>query len=97
MILKSQNIHSVQKNLQLFDLTFVHTKCYNVYRCGGLSMNKKLGRPTECVKEKIIKFRADDEFQNKLDYCSERLNLNRSETLRYSITDLYAQLKNTEK
>jgi len=59
-------------------------------------MKQKLGRPTESVKEKTIKFRADNKFKAKLDYCSEKINLNKSETLRYSVTYLYKTLKQTE-
>ncbi len=56
-------------------------------------MNKKIGRPTTSLKEKTIKFRADEEFQAKLDFCSNQIKLNKSETLRQCLDILYTQLK----
>jgi len=55
-------------------------------------MKKRIGRPTENPKEYIIKFRVDKETQMKLDFCTRILELNRSETIRSSISNLYDQL-----
>lgn len=56
-------------------------------------MSSKIGRPTNSLKEKNIKFRADNDFEEKLKFCSTQLNLNRSETLRYCVLTLYRTLK----
>ena len=45
------------------------------------------------MKEKNIKFRADTDFEQKLEYCSTQLNLNRSETIRYCVLSLYKTLQ----
>lgn len=54
--------------------------------------NKKLGRPTDNPKNKIIKIRADEATVEKLEQCSKQLNISRSEIVRKGIHDIYMRL-----
>lgn len=54
--------------------------------------SKKIGRPTESLKDTMIRVRMDDKTVEKLDRCVERLNSNRSEVIRNSIIKLYDDL-----
>ncbi|SKC76705.1 CopG family transcriptional regulator [Maledivibacter halophilus] len=54
--------------------------------------NKKIGRPTNAPKNKTIKFRIDDETDKKLRYCSDELNISKSEVLRKGVHKVYDDL-----
>ncbi|MBE6083573.1 MAG: hypothetical protein E7205_12915 [Tissierellaceae bacterium] len=58
-------------------------------------MSEKIGRSTDRVKQNIIKFRADSGLEKQLKYYANHLNLNKSKTLRYYISDFYNKI--TEK
>ena len=55
--------------------------------------NLKLGRPTNSLKEDIIKVRVDSEVKNKLDFCATKLRCTKSEVLRMGIENIYNELK----
>ena len=54
---------------------------------------KKMGRPTESVKDTMIRVRADKDTIDKLDECVNLLDSNRSEIIRKSIDKIYDDLK----
>ena len=54
---------------------------------------KKMGRPTESLKDTMIRVRVDSELMKKLDKCVEKLNSNRSEVIRNGIEKMYNDLK----
>lgn len=55
--------------------------------------SKKIGRPTDSLKDTMIRVRMDKETVEKLDTCVNILNSNRSEVIRDSINKLYDDLK----
>ncbi|MDP4120543.1 MAG: ribbon-helix-helix domain-containing protein [Bacillota bacterium] len=57
-------------------------------------MGKKMGRPTDNPKNTIIKIRADEKTVEKLNKCSEKLNINRSDVIRKGIDTVYDNLDN---
>ncbi|AXU29350.1 TPA: ribbon-helix-helix protein, CopG family [Clostridioides difficile] len=54
---------------------------------------KKMGRPTESVKDTMIRVRADKDTIDKLDECVNLLDSNRSEIIRKGIDKIYDDLK----
>ncbi|MER0283507.1 ribbon-helix-helix protein, CopG family [Clostridioides difficile] len=54
---------------------------------------KKMGRPTESVKDTMIRVRADKDTIDKLDECMNLLDSNRSEIIRRGIDKIYDDLK----
>ena len=55
--------------------------------------NKKIGRPTESPKNTTIKFRIDSETLNKLNDCSKKLGVTKSEVLRRGVHRIHEDLK----
>ncbi|MDD4211713.1 MAG: CopG family transcriptional regulator [Clostridia bacterium] len=53
----------------------------------------KLGRPTENVKDTMLRVRLDNDTLNKLDSCVKIKNSNRSEVVRESIKTVYDNIK----
>ena len=56
--------------------------------------NKKMGRPTDSLKDKEIKIRIDQDSLNKLQYYSEKMNVSRSEAIRRLIRKAYEDIQN---
>ena len=54
--------------------------------------NYKIGRPTECKKDSIIKARVDNKTIEKLEICAERANISKSEVLRLGIEKVYTEI-----
>lgn len=52
-----------------------------------------MGRPTDDPKNKRIKFRISEKDNDKLEYISKKLKLNKSEVLRQGIEIQYNSLK----
>lgn len=53
-------------------------------------MNKhKIGRPTGCKKDSVIKARVDNKTIEKLNSCSISTNLSKSEIVRMGIEKVY--------
>ena len=57
---------------------------------------KKMGRPTDSVKDTTIRARMNDETVRRLDRCCEILKANRSEVLRKGINKIYEGLPQTK-
>lgn len=55
-------------------------------------MRKKPGPKSEKPMDNHIKFRADKETIEKLEYCAEKLNTTRSDAMRKGIHFLYDDL-----
>ena len=55
---------------------------------------KKLGRPTDSLKDKEIRVRANPETIRKLEECSKRLNTSKSDIVRRGIDKMYDDLFN---
>lgn len=53
----------------------------------------KIGRPTEAKKDITIKVRIDNETQEMIYFCTERMNLSKSEIVRLGITNMYQKSK----
>lgn len=56
-------------------------------------LNKKIGRPTDSPKNKLLQIRVDEDTLSKLDECVENLDVNRSEIIRQSIERLHQDIK----
>lgn len=50
--------------------------------------NKKIGRPTESIKDKLIKLRVDEETLRKINEVSDDVNKSKSEILRSAIENI---------
>lgn len=48
-------------------------------------MPKKIGRPTDSPKTIKLQIRVDENTLREIDYCTEKLNTNRSEIIRRGI------------
>ena len=51
--------------------------------------NKKIGRPTDSEKDLVFKCRIDKVTLQKLIHCSVTMHKNRSEVVRFAISQLY--------
>lgn len=51
-----------------------------------------MGRPTDNLKNGIIKIRADEQTIEKLSECSKKLSMSRSDVVRKGINDIYDSL-----
>lgn len=54
---------------------------------------QKMGRPTDSLKDYMLRVRMDRETLEKLDFCCETENLSRSEVVRKGIQEQYDRLK----
>jgi Ribbon-helix-helix protein, copG family. len=54
---------------------------------------KKVGRPTDSVKDFMLRTRIDKETFEKLDYLSKELKLSKSEVVRKGIDKQYKEVK----
>lgn len=54
---------------------------------------QKMGRPTDSLKDYMLRVRMDRETLEKLDFCCEAENLSRSEVVRKGIQEQYDRLK----
>ena len=52
----------------------------------------KIGRPTECVKEELIKARVDSDLKEKLEFCASKCGCSKSEIVRLGIEKVFKQL-----
>ena len=52
----------------------------------------KVGRPTESVKEELIKARVDSDLKEKLGFCAAKLGCSKSEIVRLGIENVFKQL-----
>ncbi len=69
--------------------------CYNDIdptKGGVFAGEKKMGRPTENPKNATIKFRIDDCTSKKLDECSFRMKVSKSEVLRLGVHKVHDDL-----
>jgi predicted DNA-binding protein len=53
---------------------------------------KKMGRPTDSVKDTTIRARMNEETVKRLDKCCEVMKATRSEVLRTGIDKVYEEL-----
>ena len=60
-------------------------------------MNKKMGRPTDAVKDSVVKVRIDDQTRRMLEYCVAISKTSKSEVVRHGIEEIYNQLKGETK
>ena len=54
---------------------------------------KKVGRPTDNVKDFMLRKRMDKETVDKLEYLSKELKLSKSEIVRRGINKQYKEIK----
>lgn len=54
---------------------------------------KKIGRPTESLKDYMLRVRMDKETLKKLDYLANNANVSRSEIIRKGIENEYDDIK----
>ncbi|MCI8750927.1 MAG: ribbon-helix-helix protein, CopG family [Lachnospiraceae bacterium] len=54
---------------------------------------KKVGRPTDNVKDFMLRTRMDKETVDKLEYLSKELKLSKSEIVRRGINKQYKEIK----
>lgn len=54
---------------------------------------RKVGRPTESLKDYMLRTRLDKETLEKLDFLTKELKLSRSEVVRKGIDEQFEQLK----
>lgn len=54
---------------------------------------KKVGRPTDSLKDYMLRVRLDKETVEKLDYLAESLKISRSEVVRRGIEEQYQEIK----
>lgn len=52
----------------------------------------KVGRPTESVKEELIKARVDSDLKEKLEFCAAKRGCSKSEIVRLGIENVFKQL-----
>lgn len=52
----------------------------------------KVGRPTESVKEELIKARVDSDLKEKLEFCAAKQGCSKSEIVRLGIENVFKQL-----
>ena len=70
---------------------------YCIYRKRGEQMQKKMGRPTDDPKTKTMPIRFSKSDIEKLEYCTQRMNLSKAEETKnlylflFGITDLTGQ------
>lgn len=55
-------------------------------------MGNKVGRPTDSVKDYLVKARIDKETEEKLQYCIEHTNMSKSGVIRAGIQKIYEEL-----
>ena len=55
-------------------------------------VKKKMGRPTDSVKDSTIRARMNEETVRRLDKCCEVLKTSRSDVLRKGIDKIYEDL-----
>ncbi len=58
-----------------------------------MNIRKKMGRPTENLKNEIIKIRATKDDREKLLYCCERTGMSQYEVVMKGIEKVYQELK----
>lgn len=56
---------------------------------------KKMGRPTDSRKDIDIKFRFDRDTVEKLEICSEKMQITRAEVVRRGVRKMYDSLDKT--
>lgn len=56
-------------------------------------MDKKMGRPTDAVKDSVIKVRIDEQTKRMLEYCVSLSTLSKSDVVRRGIEAVYKELK----
>lgn len=56
-------------------------------------MNKKIGRPTDAIKDSVIKVRIDEETRDMLAYCVSLSEMSKSDIVRQGIREVYYGLK----
>ncbi|WP_308575905.1 hypothetical protein [uncultured Fusobacterium sp.] len=54
---------------------------------------KKMGRPTENPKNIQMRIRMSEEDNNKLEICSQKLNISKSDVVRLGIEKVYQEIK----
>lgn len=54
---------------------------------------KKLGRPTDCLKDIDIKIRFDKGTADMLQECSDTMGITRAEVVRRGVRKMYDDLK----
>ena len=54
---------------------------------------KKMGRPTDSPKDIDIKIRFDKETAEKLEKCSEKMEITRAEVVRRGVRKMYDDLE----
>jgi hypothetical protein len=54
---------------------------------------KKLGRPTDSPKDITMKIRFDKGTSEKLERCSEKMEISRAEVVRRGVHKMYDDLK----
>lgn len=54
---------------------------------------KKMGRPTESLKDYTLRVRMDKQTVEKLDFIADNLNISRSEVVRNGIDLQYNSIK----
>ena len=55
---------------------------------------KKMGRPTENPRTNRIELRMSDEDVQRLDFCSQKTKLSKSDVIRMGIEKVYNEIKN---
>lgn len=72
---------------------YVATKALVPKGGDGVGDKKKMGRPTNNPKNKVVRLRVDDEMDSKLDFCCKKLEKSKSDVIRQGIEQIYDDLK----
>ncbi|WP_302826160.1 CopG family transcriptional regulator [Anaerofustis stercorihominis] len=56
-------------------------------------MAKKMGRPTQDPKDYQMRIRLGSKEKERLEYCSEYLNISKSDVIRQGIDEVYNKIK----
>lgn len=59
-------------------------------------MQKKMGRPTDNPKTKTMPIRFSEIDIEKLEYCTQRMNLSKAEIVRIGIDKVYNEIRATD-
>lgn len=86
----------MQKNKNFFKKRGWHMVTQMLmYMCsqkwGDEVMTTKMGRPTDEPKTVQLRIRLSEREKNKLEYCSHKLKLNKTEIIRQGIDKVYSE------
>lgn len=82
------------KNFKILLTLCVHYNIIDVYTKRGENLSTKTGRPqSENPKNVQVKFRADKQTVEDIDYCCKALNKTKSDIIRMGINKVKSEIK----